>query len=369
MFKKISQNKLFKYTAITIILLFALNGFVLTSAFIGVKLHLFNDPGAVDYNDRFFQKMDDNYSNLKSDTSKNEVSKIAQFYSKLFVINQYFPLNAQLIHKAFLQHNNVTLAEKMVDAINLNMIDSADYNNKIKDCEGFFEGKSNPRQNSGNLFEWMNIVEWYDFKIAVTKDTALIDSAAKVTGIEPRLIVSVLLGEQMRLFNSTREVYKKVINPLKILSVENNFSLGVTGVKPETAMLAEKYLKDSTSAFYPGKKYEHLLDFTTTDITKERFDRLVNYRNHYYSYLYAAVILMEVRHQWKKAGYDISERPEILATLYNVGYYYSVPKAKPSVGGSTINIKDKKYTFGTLAFEFYYSGEMIDIFPYKPNYQ
>jgi hypothetical protein len=207
-----------------------------------------------------------------------------------------------------------------------------------------------------------------DFKIAVIKDTLLIDSAAHLTGVEPRLIVSVLLGEQMRLFNSTREVYKKVINPLKILSVENNFSLGVTGVKQETAILAEKYLKDSTSAFYPGKKYEHLLDFQTADATKERYDRLVNYRNHFYSYVYAGVIISEVRQQWKKAGFDISDRPEILATLYNVGYGFSVPKVHPSVGGSTISIKDKRYTFGALAYEFYYSGELLDVFPFRPDF-
>jgi hypothetical protein len=195
----------------------------------------------------------------------------------------------------------------------------------------------------------------------------LIDSAGEVMDVEPRLIVSVLLGEQMRLFNSTREVYKTVISPLKILSVEANFSLGVTGVKEETAMLAEKYLKDSTSIYFPGKKYAHLLDFSTLNVTKERYDRLVNYRNHYYSYLYAAVILKEVRQQWKKSGYDISDRPEILATLYNVGYAFSIPKSNPSVGGSTIQIKEKNYTFGALAYEFYYSGELANIFPYKPN--
>jgi hypothetical protein len=367
MFKRIKNNKLLKYLTISIILLFALNGFVLTFAFVGIKLHLFNDPGAVDYNDRYFQKMDKEYSDIQSDTCKNEVSRIAGFYSKLFVVNEYYPMNAQLIHKAFLQHHNVALAERMIDAINMNMIDSTDYNSKILESDSFFKNSSRSQHCSGNVFEWMNISEWSDFKFAVVKDTVLIDSAAALTGVEPRLIVSVLLGEQMRLFNSTRETYKKVLGPLKILSVENNFSLGVTGVKPETAILAEKYLKDSLSAFYPGKKYEHLLDFYTSDITKERFDRLVNYRNHFYSYLYAGVILSEVRQQWKKSGFDISDRPEILATLFNVGYGYSIPKSNPSVGGSTIAIHEKKYTFGALAFEFYYSGEMLDVFPYKPN--
>ncbi len=367
MFKRLRNNKLLRYLTVSIILLFALNGFVLTFAFVGIKLHLFNDPGAVDYNDRYFQQMDEEYSVQKADTTINEVSRITRFYSRLYVVNQYFPLNAQLIHKAFMQHQNVALAERMINAVNLNMIDSSAYNLQMQDYEHLFS-KNKTVNDTANVFEWMNIEEWNNFKLAVLKDTVLIDSAAALCNIEPRLIVSVLLGEQMRLFNSSREVYKSVLRPLKILSVESNFSLGVTGIKQETAMKAEKYLKDSTSLFYPGKKYKHLLDFQTTDITKERYDRLVNYRNHFYSYLYAGVILSEVRQQWKRSGFDISDRPEILATLFNVGYEYSIPKSKPSVGGSSIAINQKRYTFGALAFEFYYSGEMIDVFPYTTNF-
>ena len=368
MLKKLKQNKAIRFTTKAFIVLFALVGFMLTTAFVGIKLHVFNDPGAVDYNDRYFQKMDDEYSTLKNDTSKNEVLRIAKFYSMLNVVNEYYPLNAELIHNAYLQHQNIALAERMIAAINLNMLDSNDYNNKIKECEILYSRKLESNQKNCNLFEWMNIPEWYDFKIAVLKDTALIDSAGKVMDVEPRLILSLLLGEQMRLFNSSRETYKNVIRPLKILSVEAKFSLGVTGVKEETAMLTEKYLKDSTSLFYPGKKYQHLLDFTTSDITKERYDRLVNYRNHYYSYLYAAAIVKEIMVQWKRSGHDISDRPEILATLYNLGYQVSIPKENPSVGGSTIVINEKNYTFGALAYEFYYSGELADYFPYEPYF-
>lgn len=367
MYQRLKKNKTIRYTTITVILLFALNGFVLTSAFIGIKLHLFNDPGAVDYNDRYFQKLDDDYTTLQMDTSKNEVSRIAKFYAKLNILNEYYPLNAQLIHKAYVQHKNIALAERMIDAINLSMIDSNGYNSKINECNLLYSREATTTSKSCNLFEWMNIIEWLDFKIAVRKDSTLIDSASLAMDVEPRLVVCVLMGEQMRLFNSSREMYKKVISPLKILSVESNFALGVTGIKEEAAINAEKYLKDSTSIFYPGEKYVHLLDFHTGDITKERYDRLVNYRNHYYSYLYAAVILKEIRQQWKRAGFDISNRPEILATLYNVGYAVSVPKENPSVGGSTIKIHDKNYTFGSLSYEFYYSGELADVFPYEPN--
>lgn len=364
MFKRIFQNKAVRITGITVILLFAAIGFVLSVGFFGVKLHLFNDPGGVDYNDRFYQDMNSKYTMTTSDSLGTDVGRIANFYARLSVVNQFYPQNARLIHKAYLDHQNLDLAERMLAAVNLSMQDSAAYNDLLKQRSGLFPEAKN-RYDFTNAFEWMNIEEWAAFKQAVLKDTTLIDSAGRVMDIEPRLIVSVLLGEQMRLFNSSREVYKSVMRPLKILSVESKFSLGVTGIKDFTAINAETYLKDSTSDFYPGRKYRNVLNFRTEDPTTERYNRLVDYRNHYYSYLYAAVILKQLKAQWAKKGYDISSRPEILATLFNVGYEWSKPRPNPQVGGSHIDINGKTYTFGALAFEFYYSGEMADVFPYE----
>jgi hypothetical protein len=73
----------------------------------------------------------------------------------------------------------------------------------------------------------------------------------------------------------------------------------------------------------------------------------------------------QINLQWARAGFDISDRPEILATLFNIGYEVSVPKENPVVGGSGINIKGKRYSFGAIAYEFYYSGELFELFPYK----
>jgi hypothetical protein len=210
--------------------------------------------------------------------------------------------------------------------------------------------------------------EWEVFKESVVKDKHTIDSVARLTDVEPRLITAMLVGEQIRLFDSKREEYKKWVAPLKILANEVKTSLGVTGIKEWTAVSTEKNLKDQKSPFYIGKKYEHLLDFKTTNIEDERFKRLTDYHDHTYAYLYAALILKETLHQWKAAGFDISRRPEIIATLYNVGFEYSKPKANPEVGGSHINIKGKIYTFGALAYEFYYSGELINEFPYEKKY-
>jgi len=280
------------------------------------------------------------------------------------VLAKYYPTNAYYIQNAYFETHNIEEAQRMVEAVNLYMKDNTGY---VSEVNSFVESNDDKQVKikSKSIFEWMNIPEWQDFKLAVAKDKPLIDSVATVTGVEPRLIVSVLVGEQIRLFNSSREAYKKWIGPLKILSVETTFSLGVTGIKIPTALTIEKNLKDSASIFYLGKKYEKLLDFKTSNPAQERFNRLTSYKNHYYSYLYAALNVKQINEQWKKAGFPISERPEILATLYNIGFEVSLPKENPVVGGSGINIKGRKYSFGAVAYEFYYSGELFDLFPFK----
>ena len=81
--------------------------------------------------------------------------------------------------------------------------------------------------------------------------------------------------------------------------------------------------------------------------------------------MYAAIFIKQVKMQWERAGFPIDDRPEILATLFNVGYPQSVPKKNPKVGGSGIMIYDKEHSFGSISYEFYYSGELFDLFPFE----
>jgi hypothetical protein len=346
--------------------IFTLIGLVLTMAFFAVKFHLTDDPGVVDLNDRYFQEIKDKYGRgMDEDHTAVNFSE-ARLLHNISALGKYYPANAFYIQNAYYKSHNLKDAQRMIEAVNLHMQEIAEYH---IDVNNFVENNNLElsRINTKSVFEWMNIKEWQDFKLAVAKDKPLIDSVACLTGVEPRLIVSVLVGEQIRLFNSSREAYKKWIGPLKILSVETTFSLGVTGIKVPTAQTIEKNLKDSTSIFYLGKQYEHLLDFQTTNIQQERFKRLTSYQNHFYSYMYAALNVKQINVQWERSGFPIGDRPEILATLYNIGYEVSVPKEKPLVGGSGINIKGKKYSFGSVAYEFYYSGELFELFPFKSS--
>ena len=221
--------------------------------------------------------------------------------------------------------------------------------------EGFFAKAKNPA--------WARGDEWETFTAAVRKDAPDINRAASLSGVSARLIVAQLIGEQLRLFYTNRELFKTVFAPLKLFGNQSQFSWGVMGLKQETARAVEAHLKDMTSPYYLGKTYENLLDFKTADRDSERFARVVDEKSRFYSYLYTGLYLKQIMKQWKTAGYDISSRPEILSTLFNIGFEHSEPKAGPQVGGSAIEIGGETYSFGGLAAEFYYSEELISEVP------
>jgi hypothetical protein len=362
--KNLKEKKYLKYILIGIIFTYAGIGFFLTSAFFAVKLHLTDDPGAVDYNDRYFKEIADKYDDARTYDTTQANLREADIYRKVLAINQIYPKNASMIMDAYQKSKNISEIERMIEAVNMHLQQNPEQLKQVQEIEKKL-AETKAKQSKASIFTWMNISEWTDFRYAVAKDKAIIDSVARQTGVESRLIVSCLVGEQIRLFNSKREAYKKWIGPLKILSVETTFSFGVTGIKEHTAQQIEHNLKDTTTVFYLGKKYRNLLNFHTDTIQGERFRRLTNYHNHYYSYMYAALFLKQINQQWKKAGFPIENRPEILATLFNVGFAMSQPKSHPRVGGSTIIIDEKPYTFGAVAYDFYYSGDLFELFPFE----
>lgn len=212
-------------------------------------------------------------------------------------------------------------------------------------------------------YSWAEGEEWQTLAGAITKDAKVIEQAAKVAEVDPRLLTANLVVEQLRLFHSEREVFKQVFSPLIILGTQSQFSWGVMGMKPETAKLVEKNLKDKNSPYYLGPRYENILDFETADPNQERLERLVDEHNHYYSYLYAALYLKQIEQAWAKAGHPIGGQIGVLATLFNIGFNNSEPKANPQIGGAIIPINGTEHTFGGLAEEFYYSNQLTTDFP------
>lgn len=229
--------------------------------------------------------------------------------------------------------------------------------------ETFLAGQASTTADTIRTPAWAATEEWRVLQAAILKDREPLYKAAAMAGIPSRLLVAQLVVEQLRLFYDNRELFKTVFAPLKVLGVQSQFSWGVMGIKPDTAVLIERHLRDRSSPFYLGPTYEQLLDFSTADPDQERFARLTNDSDRYYSYLYAALYLKELLAQWVTAGYDVSDRPAIASTLYNIGFANSHPNASPRSGGSVMTIGGTTYSFGALAADFYDSQELIAYFP------
>lgn len=228
--------------------------------------------------------------------------------------------------------------------------------------KGFLEGRSLGAIETTNL-PWNKGEEWQIFKNAIIKDLAVLKRVEGETGINARTIVSTLIVEQLRLFYSERQTFKEVFAPLKILGTQSQFSWGVAGIKPDTAKQIEQNLKNPNSPYYLGVEFENYLNFKTEDTDKERFARMTDYEDRYFSYLYSALYLKEIKVGWKKSGFPIDTNIGVLATLFNIGFENSKPKSNPEIGGAEIEINGKIYSFGGLAKEFYDSNELIEYFP------
>ena len=344
--------------------LFALVGAGILGAWAFFELGFTNNNGGADKNNRY---LTESQHYLASSDSVNSQEAALNGYRDLSVLRQFYPKNADLIFNAARYSDRPTAVQEMIYAANMYMQDddhAVAYRKMVDDVDNILKSKK-MQSFEGNVIPWMNDSAWPALKAAILKDSALIYEAARLTGVEPRLIVGCLVGEQVRLFNSKREMYKRYLGPMKVLSVQSQFSLGVNGIKDFTAMQVERNLTDTASIFYMGKPYEHILDFKTENHQAERISRLTNYRNHLYSYIYTGCILHQTMLQWRRSGYDIVNRPDILFTLFNLGFAASKPGPDPQCGGSHITVHDAIYTFGVICNDFYFSGELAEQFPLK----
>lgn len=330
-----------------LLVLFALAGAAIIGAWGLYQLGVTNNRGAVDKNYRYLMSVSE-IEQIK-EMSPEELDELwASQLDRLATLAHRYPVNARLILQAAAVSDDPMLINRMVAAASIYMDDDS------------------TTLHPTNAIPWMATPEWEALKEAITRDSALIREAGRLTGVEPRLIVGCLIGEQIRLFNSKREMFKKYLGPVKVLSVQSQFSYGVNGIKDFTAEAVEEHLKDPSSEYYMGPAYEHLLDYPEgADVVEERYKRLVDYGSHLYSYIYTGCILHQTMLQWRRAGYDISDRPDLLFTLFNVGFSQSVPKPDPVPGGSHITVADREYTFGAIGFDFYYSGELARLFPFR----
>lgn len=371
---------------------FCVYGLLLAGGFVGMRLGWTNAQSAIDPQSAAYETdmvSEDMTSDIVSTTNDAEgieddvsdkiiIERQQKLLCEIRALQEKHAYNAQLITHSYATTGSIAITEKMLRAVALaepEQVSASISDSCLQETAPLIDKgqpslagvtiESGMRTQDRGIFPWMNADEWQTLQSAIAKEAPVINRAALAAGIESRLLVACLVAEQTRLFHSSRDLFKKFFQPLKILGNATQFSLGVMGMKEATAKQTEEYLSDAESSFYPGPGKADLITIPVgQDADQLRLARLTDDRDHSYNYLYAALYIRELSEQWRRAGFPIQYRPEIIGTLYNVGFRHSSPKAHPEVGGALIQAGDRKYTFGSLAYEFYYSGELLDEFPY-----
>ncbi len=221
-----------------------------------------------------------------------------------------------------------------------------------------------PCTDGSQTCEWNTTSEWLTVQGGLEKDAEVIRRVSAETGVPARMLAAVVVPEQSRFFSANREVFKRYFEPLKILGAMSQFSLGVSGIKIDTAQDIERHAADPLSPFYPGPGMTELFAYgPETDHDTELFERLTEPKDHYYQYLYTALYVREIEAQWLRAGFDISGRPDIIVTLFNLGFVKSRPHEMPEAGGAPLSIGGRTYSYGELGGLFYASDELRALFP------
>lgn len=210
---------------------------------------------------------------------------------------------------------------------------------------------------------WNKSSEWQTVRAGIVKDKDIILKVSKETGVPSRMIVAAVAPEQLRFFTSNREQFKRYFEPLKVLGSMTQFSLGIAGLKQKTAEQIEQYAVDQNSPFFAGKGMANLISYDTSGAEPANLYGRLTSKDHYYSYLYVALFIKELEAQWGSYGYDVTGRPDIVTTLYNIGFKYSHPKPDPNIGGTTIELNGSSFSYGELGTAFYRSDELTAIFP------
>ena len=347
---------------------FAAVGVALIAAWALYQTGITNDPGSVDKNSRQIA----NYK-ARVDVSDTNAAEKLQFQSQLdlIILNKLYPTNARLIFEANKYGDCPDAVDRMTHVLLPYIKEEGKDEQYQKMLNDVYSSINNykTKTTQRNVIPWMNEAAWTYLQRALIDDQKAVQKAAEITGVDARLIVACTVGEQIRLCNSNREGIKRALGPATMM-VNSQFSFGVNGIKDFTAKQVESNLLNSKSQFYMGKKYENILSFSTEDIENERIARLTNSSDHLYSYIYTGCILHQSMLQWKRAGYDISDRPDILFTLFNLGFGYSKPHENPQCGGANISVGGRVYTFGALCNDFFYSGALAKEFPlHAQNFQ
>lgn len=253
----------------------------------------------------------------------------------IWLINSDLQSLQELINKQ--DHRKIVLFLKDLEIKIKSFYDNQNLKTKIISPNFIHDQEFNYLINT--IFEDKN---WY-FKEDLNK-------VADIYWIDKNLILAWIVTEQLRWFYTYRWIAKDLIKTNRYIMNMYDFSLGIGWIKESAARQIEADMLE-----YNPDIYNKFFAVTTWNVDFVRKQRLTDTENYFYQFLYAGWLIYNIQTKRKKAGYDISNQPWIIMTLYNFGN----PKDKkpnpfPKIGGSIIRIDWVDYTFGSLWEIVYY---------------
>lgn len=354
---------MFKKIFLGIGILFALVGMIFMGVFIAMQFGWLNVRGTIAERNNSLLSATPASQNHSEQDFLQETQ--ATLLCKIHALANYAPETAKNIQRVYQANQDIALTVDMITIAQKRFVDTP-LMNEMHACSTATQPNTTPLTNTA--FAWADSEEWSVMKSAFIRDQEIIRRAAHDAGISPRLLLGGVIGEQFRFFTNSRDSFKRYFEPLKILASLSKFSFGIAGLKPDTAAQIEEHLTNPQSEYYLGPDMEQVITYPEgADVATTRFNRITDTKDPYYSYLYVGLFMRQIIAQWQRAGIDIRHDPEVLSTLYNLGFYRSVPKENPRAGGAPITVNEVPYNFGQLGYEFFFSGELLDEFPYEKS--
>jgi hypothetical protein len=178
--------------------------------------------------------------------------------------------------------------------------------------------------------------EYPDTTLAKIKaNKKLIIEVSKTFDIAPNILASIIYTERTLNYTWEDDALDSYLAEAGL-----NSSIGFCQVKMKTAYWIEVQLNDTSSIYYPNKRYKGKLKLSTSPkeiITKLENDSL--------NIMYASAYLRIIISYWEKADFPIEKRTDIIGTLYSTGLFERNGKERKP------NANPKANSFGKKAKE------------------
>ena len=174
-----------------------------------------------------------------------------------------------------------------------------------------------------------------------------ITNSASIFKLSPRLLASVIYADRRMNYNLLDHTLDKTL----ALQGRDN-SIGTAQIRVSTAIWIEENIHNPDSQYYIGKEFEKFIPKSSF-----RIEVIENLSKPDQNLLYAAAYTSMIIHRWEKSGFSIIDKPEIVATLYNIG------PIKKDGSERLLHSNPSANEYGYVALDFYRSDLLRDIFP------